>query len=114
MPDVIEHNIETGETVERSFTAEEIARREADRQASPPAIFADRDTIPADGATPATVTFGHYASAGTSVPYDVNGATGSLPLDADGIGELAVTSTTPGPVRVTAAGLELTITAEEV
>lgn len=33
MPDVIQINAETGEVVERAFTAEEIAQREADASA---------------------------------------------------------------------------------
>lgn len=74
----------------------------------------DGQELPADGATSRLVRWRRRGAAGTQVPYDVNGATGTATASADGTVELAVTAATPGPVRVTIGTLELELTAQEV
>lgn len=67
----------------------------------PPAeISVDRESIPADGKTVATVTYRDNALApAAEVPVDVNGAESQLHLTA-GVGEVAVASSTAGDTVV--------------
>lgn len=80
----------------------------------PETAQSDGYTFPADGTTPLLVTWQRRGAAGKQVPYDVNGAVGNATADAQGVVELAVTSSTPGPVRVKVSTLEFELTAEEI
>lgn len=77
-----------------------------------PSLTSDTPTIPADGTTPAAVT---YASgrAPASVTFDVNGAQVTEDVT-QGTASIEVTADAPGPVVVTCEGQTATIQAEEV
>lgn len=77
-----------------------------------PSLTVDRDGIPADGATPAVVTY-MSGRAPAEVTFDVNGASTVEPV-AGGTAQIEVTAAAPGPVTVSCQGLSVTITATEV
>lgn len=76
-----------------------------------PKLSADRDSISADAATPAAVTY-ESGRAPAEVVFDVNGATETVAVT-DGTAQLEVVAEQPGPITVTCQGLTVTITATE-
>jgi hypothetical protein len=77
-----------------------------------PGLGVDRETIPADGTTPATFHYQRKNGVQTTVVVTVNGAVQSpLTLDGTGAVEFEVTALTPGPVEVSANGDSITIQA---
>lgn len=79
-----------------------------------PALASDVQSIAADGASVAVVTYTDYsASAPFSVTFMVNGVSASESLT-DGLATIEVVTSYVGPIEVGCEGLSLTITAEEV
>lgn len=74
-----------------------------------PSLTTDRESIPADGATPAVVTF-ESGRAPAEVAFDVNGTQVTEPV-VEGRAQVEVVTTTAGPVVVTCEGLAVTIDA---
>lgn len=79
----------------------------------PETIAADPATMPANGATPARITYTDNRPAPpATVAATVNGVERALPLDGNGVGTLEVVSTTAGDeveVRIGRLGLTLTV-----
>lgn len=77
-----------------------------------PTLTVDRDSIPADGATAAVVTF-ESGLAPAEVSFDVNGEVVTEDV-VDGTAAIEVVADIPGPVALACEGLTVTITATEV
>lgn len=108
MPDVIEVNAETGEVTERSYTAEEAAQVEADRIAYLEGrVESDKISIASDGADTAIVSSWRFDS--TPITFVVNGAATDVATDGNGLAQVAVTTTTKGPIVVSVGDESVTI-----
>lgn len=75
-----------------------------------PTLAPNRATIPADGTTPAVITY-RSGRAPAQTTFDVNGVTVTEPV-VDGTASIEVVTAQPGPITITCEGLQATITAE--
>lgn len=83
-------------------------------EAHDPQVFTHVDwTLMADGVDAAMIRWRRRGSAGSSVDYDVNGAAGTTTADPNGVVELAVTSVTAGPIKVSVGSISVTLNARE-
>lgn len=110
MPDVVEVNVETGETIERAYTPDEAAQLEADRRAYYEGrLEADRTELVADGVDSVTVSTWRFSDPGP-VAFSVNGQAVDVAL-VEGRADLKITTATPGPIEVTVGDQSLILTA---